>query len=217
MRRAIQNLEQGFGSGGGKGLLGLQRDVGGFAVRLSMALDWPLSAVCLYSAHVNTNRTLRVSTLSPRALAIIRRAVAPDAEVYAAAERIHARQEEAQRLLTTKTSTAGFGVDDRGGISATKEEKRSGRPQSPPDAPESDPATAPKKGASVVVMSLASAGGNEEAAKDGDDTAAAAAKTYKKLRAEFDSRAFKEACANQWRERARERRRERGGRGALGC
>ena len=89
---AIQNLEAEFMDEEHLGLLGLQRDVGSFAVRLSMVMQWPLNAVCIYSAHVNQNRT-RSRSLSVETLQLLRKAVMFDTKVYEAAEQIYARME----------------------------------------------------------------------------------------------------------------------------
>lgn len=138
------------------GLLGLQSDVGGFAVRLAMMMNWPLRAVCLHSAHVNGNRT-RASSLSPSTLALLRRAVSDDAKVYAAAERLHERHMRRRLLLSLPS----------GGEGEEEEEEKGAR--------------------------------------------------FRRLRAEFDSPAFKKACAEQWRDRAKRRRREKASGATTGC
>lgn len=84
---AIENLKRDFD------IIGLTEDVSSFAVLLAIKTGWPLSSVCLYSAHVNANRTSS-SSLSQEILDYIKHVVRYDTIIYNHAIKIHQKQIE---------------------------------------------------------------------------------------------------------------------------
>mmetsp|Transcript_8164 Transcript_8164/g.13767 ORF Transcript_8164/g.13767 Transcript_8164/m.13767 type:complete len:515 (+) Transcript_8164:20-1564(+) len=86
VRRAVENLERDFA------VVGLTRDVPSFAVLLSLKMNWPLTAVCLYSAHVNGNRTSADMLPSATVRHLRASVVKEDLAVYQAAEALHAKR-----------------------------------------------------------------------------------------------------------------------------
>jgi hypothetical protein len=82
---AMENLERDFD------IIGLTEDVSSFAVLLAIKTGWPLDAVCLYSVHVNSNRTSS-SSLPSDILEHIQHAVRYDTVVYEHAKKLHQKQ-----------------------------------------------------------------------------------------------------------------------------